>query len=36
MNILIITHALNGLLMIALPIVLVIILTRRWKMGWSI
>ena len=36
MNILIITHALNGLLMIAMPIGLAIILTRRWKMGWRI
>jgi len=36
MNILIIAHALNGLLMIAMPISLAIILTRRWKMGWSI
>lgn len=36
MNILIITHALNGLLMIAMPIGLAIILTRRWKMGWKI
>lgn len=36
MNILIITHALNGLLMIAMPIVLAIILTRRCKMGWGV
>jgi uncharacterized membrane protein YhfC len=36
MNILIITHALNGLLMIAMPIGLAIVLTRRWKMGGSI
>ena len=35
MNILIITHALNGLLMIAMPIGLAIVLTRRWKIGWS-
>ncbi len=36
MNIMIMIHALNGLLMIAMPIVLAIILTRHWKMGWSI
>ena len=36
MNILIITHALNGLLMIAMPIGLAIVLTRCWKMGGSI
>lgn len=36
MNILIITHALNGLLMIAMPVGLAIFLTRRWKMGWGV
>lgn len=36
MNILVITHALNGLLMIAMPIGLAILLTRRWKMGWGV
>jgi uncharacterized membrane protein YhfC len=36
MNILLITHALNGLLMIAMPIVLAILLTRRWRMGWGL
>ena len=32
MNILVITYALNGLLMIALPVGLAIFLTRRWKL----
>lgn len=36
MNILIIIHALNGLLMIAMPVGLAIFLTRRWKMGWGV
>jgi len=36
MDILIITHALNGFLMIAVPIGLAIFLTRRWKMGWGV
>ncbi|MEW6094654.1 MAG: YhfC family glutamic-type intramembrane protease [Chloroflexota bacterium] len=36
MNILVILHALNGLLMIAMPISLAIFLTRRWKMGWGV
>ncbi|MEZ0396194.1 MAG: YhfC family glutamic-type intramembrane protease [Anaerolineales bacterium] len=36
MNILFVTHALNGLLMIAMPMALALILTRRWKMGWSL
>ncbi len=36
MNILVITHALNGLLMIAMPVGLAIFLTRRWKLGWRI
>lgn len=36
MDILFVTYALNGLLMIAIPIGLVIFLTRRWKMGWRI
>jgi uncharacterized membrane protein YhfC len=36
MNPLIITYALNGLLMIAMPIGLAIFLTRRWKMGWGV
>lgn len=36
MNILVITYALNGLLMIAIPVGLAIFLTRRWKMGWGI
>jgi uncharacterized membrane protein YhfC len=29
-------HFLNGVLMIAIPLSLAIILTRRWKMGWRI
>lgn len=29
-------HLLNGVLMIAIPLSLAIILTRRWKMGWRI
>lgn len=36
MNPLIITYALNGLLMIAMPLGLAIFLTRRWKMGWGV
>jgi uncharacterized membrane protein YhfC len=36
MNILIITHALNGLLMIAMPVGLAIFLARRWKLGWRV
>lgn len=36
MNILFVTHALNGLLMIAMPFALAVILTRCWKMGWSL
>jgi uncharacterized membrane protein YhfC len=36
MNPLIITYALNGLLMIAMPIGLAIFLTRRWKLGWGV
>ena len=34
MNILLVTHFLNGFLMIAMPLALAIYLTRRWKMGW--
>jgi uncharacterized membrane protein YhfC len=29
-------HLLNGLLMIAMPVGLVIYLTRRWKLGWGL
>ncbi len=36
MNILSVTYILNGLLMIAAPIALAVILTRRWKMGWRV
>jgi uncharacterized membrane protein YhfC len=36
MNILVITYALNGLLMIAMPVGLAIILTRRWKISGRI
>jgi uncharacterized membrane protein YhfC len=36
MNILVITYALNGLLMIAMPIGLAIFLARRWKLGGRI
>ncbi len=35
-DILFIAHALNGLLMIAMPIGLAIYLTRRFKMGWRL
>lgn len=34
MNILYITYFLNGFLMIAMPVVLAIYLTRRWKLSW--
>ncbi len=36
MNIVVVTHALNGLLMIVMPVGLAIFLTRRWKMGWGV
>ncbi len=36
MNILFVTHVLNGLLMIAMPLALAVILTRRWKMRWGL
>lgn len=36
MNILYITYALNGLLMIAMPIALAVYLTRRFKSGWRL
>lgn len=36
MDILYITHLLNGLLMIVVPIVLAVILTRRFRLGWRI
>jgi uncharacterized membrane protein YhfC len=36
MNILVITYAMNGILMIAMPIGLAMLLTRRWKIGWAI
>ena len=36
MNILVVTYALSGLLMIAMPVGLAIFLTRRWKLGWRI
>ncbi len=36
MNILVITHFLNGLLMIALPVGLGIFLTRRFHLGWRL
>jgi len=29
-------HLLNGLLMIALPLVLGVVLTRRWRLGWGL
>ena len=29
-------HLLNGVLMVAIPLTLAIILTRRWKLGWRI
>jgi len=29
-------HLLNGVLMVAIPLTLAIILTRRWKLGWKI
>jgi uncharacterized membrane protein YhfC len=31
-----ILHALNAILMIAMPIILAVILTRRWKTGWRV
>jgi uncharacterized membrane protein YhfC len=36
MNILYITYFLNGFFMIAMPIILAIILIRRWKLGWRL
>jgi uncharacterized membrane protein YhfC len=36
MNILIITHGLNALLMIGLPILLGLYLNRRWRLGWRL
>ncbi len=36
MNILYLTHPLNGLLMIGLPIALGVYLTRRFKLGWGL
>ncbi len=36
MNILYITHPLNGLLMIGLPLLLGFYLTRRFKLGWGL
>jgi uncharacterized membrane protein YhfC len=36
MNPLIITYALNGLLMIAMPVGLAIFLARVWKLGWRV
>ena len=36
MDVILIAHVLNGLLMILLPIGLGIFLTRRWKMGWRL
>ncbi len=36
MNILLITRLLNALLMIALPLGLAVLLTRRWKAGWGL
>jgi uncharacterized membrane protein YhfC len=36
MDILYITYFLNGFLMIAMPIALAIILTRRWKLSWRL
>jgi uncharacterized membrane protein YhfC len=35
LNYLILTYALNGILMIALPIGLAIFLVKKWKMGWQ-
>ncbi|MBM3153136.1 MAG: YhfC family intramembrane metalloprotease [Chloroflexi bacterium] len=35
MDILVITHALNGVLMVAMPVSLAILLSRRWDLGWS-
>jgi uncharacterized membrane protein YhfC len=29
-------HLLNGILMIAIPLILAILLSRRWKLGWRI
>ena len=36
MNPLILTYALNGLLMIAMPLGLAIFFARRWKLGWRV
>lgn len=36
MSVLVFTYALNGLMMIAMPVGLAIFLARRWKMGWRI
>jgi uncharacterized membrane protein YhfC len=36
LNIQVISHALNGLLMIAMPVGLAIFLTHKWKLGWRI
>jgi len=35
-NFLVVTYALNGFLMIAIPIGLAVVLSRRWKLGWRI
>jgi uncharacterized membrane protein YhfC len=35
-NVLVITHAINGFLMIVMPIVLTIYLTRKFKQGWRL
>lgn len=36
MNILLLTHPLNGLLMIGMPIALAVYLTRHFKYSWSL
>jgi uncharacterized membrane protein YhfC len=35
-DLLFITHLLNGLLMMAMPVGLAIVLTRRWALGWRL
>lgn len=36
MNIQVFTYAINGILMIGMPVALAIFITRRWRLGWRI
>jgi uncharacterized membrane protein YhfC len=36
MDFLFVTHLMNGVLMIAMPLGLAVFLTRRWKLGWRL